>query len=223
MHGLALQAKPLNLDTLQLFVALMAVLPFVLWAMLRRPNLTLAASAALYVTARVLDWSLPAFPTGTWYFNPFCWQLLSVLGAWFAVNGARLTAWAQRMPWLRIAAFVYLGFALIVTVSSHVPALAGVVPDLGLDLLAPSDKENLAVYRVVHLLALALLFNAAACHDVRRGMARLVLRRRVPVLCRPLRADHPAQFDRDPGAGQHRGHRDHDGGRLLHRLVAEAG
>src|SRR5215469_16097406 len=93
MHGLALQAKPLNLDTLQLFVALMAVFPFILWAMLRRPNLTLAASFALYVAAHMFDWSLPAFPTGTWYFNPFCWQLLSVLGAWFAVNGERLTAW----------------------------------------------------------------------------------------------------------------------------------
>ncbi len=158
MHGLALQAKPLNLDTLQLFVALMMVFPFVLWAMLRRPNLTLAASFALYVAAHVFDWSLPAFPSGTWYFNPFCWQLLSVLGAWFAVNGAKLTAWAQRQPWLRIAAAAYLGAALIVTVAARIPALAGLLPDLGLDLLTPGDKENLAVYRVVHLLALGLLF-----------------------------------------------------------------
>ena len=158
MHGLALQAKPLNLDTLQLFVALMMVFPFVLWAMLRRPNLTLAASFALYVAAHVFDWSLPAFPTGTWYFNPFCWQLLSVLGAWFAVNGATLTAWAQRQPWLRIAAAAYLGAALIVTVAARIPALAGLLPDLGLDLLTPGDKENLAVYRVVYLLALGLLF-----------------------------------------------------------------
>jgi hypothetical protein len=157
-HGLVLQAKPLNLDTLQLFVVLMMVFPFVLWAMLRRPNLTLAASAALYVAAHVFDWSLPAFPTGTWYFNPFCWQFLSVLGAWFAVNGAKLTAWAQRQPWLRIVAGVYLCAALIVTVAARVPALAGFLPDLGLDLLSPGDKENLAVYRVVHLLALGLLF-----------------------------------------------------------------
>jgi hypothetical protein len=165
MHGLALQAKPLNLDTLQLFVALMAVFPFVLWAMLRRPNLTLAASFALYVIARVFDWSLPAFPTGTWYFNPFCWQLLSVLGAWFAVSGARLTAWALRMPWLRIGAALYLGFALVATISARVPAIAAYVPDLGLDPLAPGDKENLAAYRVVHLLALALLFNAFVPRD----------------------------------------------------------
>ena len=39
MHGLMLQAKPLNLDVLQLFVALMAMFPPMLWAMLRRPNL----------------------------------------------------------------------------------------------------------------------------------------------------------------------------------------
>ena len=44
------------------------------------------------------------------------------------------------------------------TLAAHVPALAAFVPDLGLDLLPPSDKENLAVYRVVHLLALGLLF-----------------------------------------------------------------
>jgi hypothetical protein len=156
MHGLALQAKPLNLDTLQLFVALMIVFPLVLWAMLRRPNVTLAASFGLYITAHVFDWSLPAFPTGTWYFNPFCWQFLSVLGAWFAVNGTRLTGWARRQPWLRIAAGVYLGAALIMTVASRVPAFAGFLPDLGL--LTPGDKENLALYRVVHLLALGLLF-----------------------------------------------------------------
>jgi hypothetical protein len=158
MHGLILEANPLHLDTLQLFVALMLVFPLLLWAMLRRPNLTLAGSVALYVAARVFDWSLPAFPAGTWHFNPFCWQLLSVLGGWFAVKGASLTAAAHRLPWLRIAAGAYLAIALVVTVTSHVPALAGYVPDLGLGLLAPEDKQNLAAYRVVHLLALALLF-----------------------------------------------------------------
>src|SRR5215470_7936666 len=108
MHGLMLEAKPLHLDTLQLFVALMLVFPLMLWAMLRRPNLTLAGSAAIYVAAHVFDWKLPSFPSGSWYFNPFCWQLLSVLGAWFAVNGAKLTAMAHRLSWLRIAAAVYL-------------------------------------------------------------------------------------------------------------------
>ncbi|HLZ05448.1 MAG TPA: OpgC domain-containing protein [Bradyrhizobium sp.] len=158
MHGLLLQAKPLNLDTLQLFVALMLVFPLLLWSMLRRPNLTLAGSIALYVAARAFDWSLPAFPSGSWYFNPFCWQLLAVLGGWFAVDGAKLTAAAHRLSWLRIAAASYLLLALAITVGLQVPALAGLAQHPGLDLLTAGDKENLAFYRVVHLLALALLF-----------------------------------------------------------------
>ena len=44
IHGLLLQAKPLNLDVLQLFIVLMAFFPFVLLGMMRRPNLTMAAS-----------------------------------------------------------------------------------------------------------------------------------------------------------------------------------
>ena len=157
MHGLMLQAKPLNLDVLQLFVALLAMFPPILWVMLRRPNLALAGSIALYVASRVFDWSLPAFPTGTWYFNPFCWQLLSVLGAWFALSGPKLVFTLQRLPLLRAAAATYLVFALVVTLAAHAPALAAQLPDFGIS-LSVSDKENLASYRVVHLLALALLF-----------------------------------------------------------------
>jgi len=157
MHGLMLQAKPLNLDVLQLFVALLAMFPPILWVMLRRPNLALAGSIALYVASRVFDWSLPSFPTGTWYFNPFCWQLLSVLGAWFALSGPKLTLTLQRLPLLRAAAATYLVFALVVTLAAHAPALAAQLPDFGIS-LSVSDKENLASYRVVHLLALALLF-----------------------------------------------------------------
>ncbi len=158
MRGVMLQAKPLNLDTLQLFVALMALFPLVLWSALRRPNLTLAASFLLYAVARVFDWTFPSYPSGSWYFNPFCWQLLFVLGTWFALNGARLTAIAHRLPWLRIAAIAYLVFAFVVTVAAHAPVVAGTLPDFGLDPFTPTDKENLAFYRVVHLLALALLF-----------------------------------------------------------------
>ena len=89
IHGLLLQAKPLNLDVLQLFIVLMAFFPLVLFGMMRRPNLTMAASISLYFAARHLDWNLSSFPDGRWYFNPFCWQLLFVLGTWLASIGAR--------------------------------------------------------------------------------------------------------------------------------------
>src|SRR6478609_517834 len=104
IYGLLLQAKPLNLDVLQLFIVLMAFFPFVLFGMMRRPNLTLAASVGVYVAARYLD------------FNPFCWQLLFVLGAWLALSGARTMRAVhalQKLSILRVAATLYLLFALI--------------------------------------------------------------------------------------------------------------
>jgi len=79
-HGLILSFKPVNMDVLPLFILLMFVFPPVLWAMLRQPNLTLAASFLLYLVARHFSWNLPAYPIGSWYFNPFRWQLLFILG-----------------------------------------------------------------------------------------------------------------------------------------------
>src|SRR5262245_12125854 len=91
-HGLSLQTRILNLDALQLLIALLAAFPLALACMMRWPNLTMFASAALYAAARLFDWSLPAFPDGTWYFNPFCWQLLFVFGAWFALAGKQVNS-----------------------------------------------------------------------------------------------------------------------------------
>jgi hypothetical protein len=169
IHGLLLQAKPLNLDVLQLFVVLMAFFPFVLFGMMRRPNLTVAGSIGLYVAARYFDWNLSSFPDGRWYFNPFSWQLLFVLGAWLALIGAnelRAIRRLQDFPILRIAAWLYLLFALVVTAAGKFPQ-AGIVPDFLRDVFIPNDKENLAPYRVLHFLALAFLFTYMVPRDWR--------------------------------------------------------
>jgi hypothetical protein len=167
IHGLLLQAKPLNLDVLQLFIVLMAFFPFVLFGMMRRPNLTVAGSIGLYVAARYFDWNLSSFPDGRWYFNPFSWQLLFVLGARLALIGAnelRAIRRLQDFPILRIAAWLYLLFALVVTAAGKFPQ-AGIVPDFLRDVFIPNDKENLAPYRVLHFLALAFLFTYMVPRD----------------------------------------------------------
>jgi hypothetical protein len=165
MHGLMLQAKPLNLDTLQLFIALMAFFPLILWAMMLRPNLALAASVALYFAARYFGWGFAAFPSGSWYFNPYCWQLLFVLGAWFALNGTQLMGLVRHSPLVIAAASAYLLFALVVTIAAQLPDAASFLPDVLLDSFMPNDKENLAVFRVVHFLALALVFTCLVSRD----------------------------------------------------------
>ncbi|MBR0935568.1 OpgC domain-containing protein [Bradyrhizobium jicamae] len=168
VYGLLLQAKPLNLDVLQLFIVLMAFLPVVLAGLLRVPNVTLAASVALYAAARLLDWNLVSYPDERWYFNPFCWQLLFVTGGWFALIGkpyAGVLRAMQAMPALRAAALLYLLFALVIVSSSNIPVLAEMVPDSFTDLFVPTDKENIAAYRILHFLALTFLFTLLVPRD----------------------------------------------------------
>ncbi len=161
IYGLLLQAKPLNLDVLQLFIALMAVFPIVLLAAMRRPNITLVGSVGLYVAARTLDWNLPSFPDGRWYFNPFCWQLLFVLGAWFALIDTRqmqAVRALQKLSIVHLTAWLYLAFALVITVAGKFPQSAGIMPGFLVDALLANDKENVAPHRILHFLALAFLF-----------------------------------------------------------------
>ena len=165
MHGLLLQAKPLNLDTLQLFIVLMAFFPLILWSMMRWPNLALAGSILLYSAARYFGWSFAAFPSGTWYFNPYCWQLLFVLGAWFALNGARLMQSIKHLPLILAAASAYLLFALAVTILGQFTDAGRILPDLLLAPFLPNEKDNLAIVRIVHFLALALVFTCLVPRD----------------------------------------------------------
>lgn len=160
IHGLLLQAKPLNLEVLQLFIVLMAAFPLVLVGMLRRTNLTLAASIGLYLTARFLGWNLSSFPEGKWSLNPFCWQLLFVLGAWLALRtGRRMRALhaLQQSASMRAMAWSYLLFALVITAAAKFPQ-SGIIPDVLRDVLPFDQRENLAPYRILHFLALACLF-----------------------------------------------------------------
>ncbi len=153
-HGLLLQFKPLNLDVLPLYIALMATFPPVLWLLVRAPNLALGVSLAVYSTARSFGWNLASYPDGVWYFNPFAWQLLFVLGAWISLDRTGAVGRiVQSRAALWSAALVLL-FAFAVTLAARF-GLA--MPAMVADALVPNDKTNLAPYRIVHLLALALV------------------------------------------------------------------
>lgn len=115
-NGLLLKFKPLNLDVLPLYIVLMGFFPPVLWMMLRKPDLTMLASLALYFAARQFGWNLPAYPYGTWYFNPFTWQLLFVFGAWFALGGALESRSVIRSKVVLYFGIAYLLFSLVMTI-----------------------------------------------------------------------------------------------------------
>jgi hypothetical protein len=123
--------------------------------MLRKPGLTMIGSIALYLAARQFEWNLSSFPDGNWYFNPFCWQLLFVFGAWIAVGGVRESRALLTSTILLYAGIAYLAFALIVTTAGRFPEFGRLFPGWLLDGFVPNDKTNLAPYRVLHFIVLA--------------------------------------------------------------------
>ena len=156
IQALALRYRPVNLDVLPLYILLLGAFAPALWLLIRRPNWILACSIVVYFAARHFGWNLAASPSGFWYFNPFAWQLLFFLAAWTALGGARVLQPIVRTRtalWLAIA---YLVFALIVTTAIRAPDI-GLLPRWILQPFDPNDKTNLAPYRMVHFIALAVV------------------------------------------------------------------
>lgn len=156
-QGLLLKYKPLNLDVLPLYIGLMAVFPPVLWLMLRRPDVTIAGALVLYFAARQFEWNLPAYPSGVWYFNPFTWQFLFMLGAWCALGGASRARMIIRSPAVLFVGSAYLIFALLMTMAGHFETFGKLFPEWLVSAFNPNDKTNLAPYRVVHFVVIAIL------------------------------------------------------------------
>jgi hypothetical protein len=157
-HAITLRYRPVNLDILPLYIVLVLASPLIVWCLVRRPNWTLLASLALYTAARWFDWNLPSYPPGySWYFNPFCWQLLFVFAAWCGMgNIAKLS----RLIWSKAAlalaaAWLLFAFAVVMTWQFH--SLEALVPGWIMKTIYPIDKSNLDVLRLTHFLAVALL------------------------------------------------------------------
>jgi hypothetical protein len=166
-HGLLLQTKALNLDVLELLVLLTACFPAVLWMLLRKPGLTLAGSFALYLAARHFGWNLASFPDGSWYFNPLCWQLLFVLGAWCALGGVERVRSSFRSPIWVYLGLAYLIFALVMTMAGRFPAFGQMLPTWLHDAFIPNDKANLAPYRLLHFIVVGLFVTRLVSRDWR--------------------------------------------------------
>ena len=157
VQALLLKFKPVNMDVLPLYIVLLLLFPPILWLLLRRPTLALSASVALYAASWEFGWNLQAYPSGTWLFNPFAWQLLFVFGAWCAMGGAERLAPVLRSRITLAVAIAYLVFAFLITMTWHVPVLGQFVPEWLASLIYPIDKTNLDVLRFAHFLALGVV------------------------------------------------------------------
>ena len=157
IQGLLLRYKPVNLDVLPLYVVLMGTFAPVLWLMLRYRNWIVLGSVLLWVAARQFGWNLSSYPSGVWYFNPFAWQLLFVLGAWLALGGAATLHFLIRSRLVFYLGVMYLLFAAVMTLAGLLPELQAIIPRALFGAFNPNDKTNLAPYRFLHLAILIIV------------------------------------------------------------------
>ena len=155
VQALLLRFRLLNMDVLPLYVVLMFFLPWILWLMQRRSDLTLGLSVALYVLAGRYDLHLTSYPNGFWAFNPFFWQLLFVFGAWCALGGAKRLSWLILSPVTQAIAIAYICAAFSVTMTWYFPQLGFLMPHRLEQWIYPISKTDLDILRFAHFLALA--------------------------------------------------------------------
>ena len=157
-QGLLLKFKPVNLDVLPLYIVLMGFFPPVLWLMLRKPDLTMLASIALWLTARHFEWNFRAYPAGSWYFNPYCWQVLFVFGSWCALGGAKRARWLIDLRGTLYFCIAYLILALVMTMAGKFPDSFGALfPRWLYETFNPNDKTYLAPYRFLHFIVIVIM------------------------------------------------------------------
>lgn len=155
LQALALRFQPHFLDILPLYIVLLLGFVAVLPAVRRWPWPVLSLSFVLYVAAAIFRFNLRTYPAGVWYFNPFAWQVLFVLGAFLALAPERverhLSAW-PRLIWLSVA-IVTLG--LLARGTLTLAYLFDFLPPWAVQVAwLVADKNNLGPVRLINFLAL---------------------------------------------------------------------
>ena len=162
VQALLLQFQPAFMDILPLYIVLLAILPLVLAGFRSWPAVVAFASFALWLAVQFDNRiALSAYPgpDRTWFFNPFAWQALFLLGAWFGwrnIHGG--VSWLRHRWLFWLAAALSLA-AFLIRFNWTLHGFYDPIPVLvsGKPLWPFLSKMNLGLFRLTNVLAVALL------------------------------------------------------------------
>jgi hypothetical protein len=162
VKALTLQFQPAFMDILPLYIVLLGVLPFVLAGFRSLSGVMFFISFALWLAVQFdKRIALPAYPgpDRVWFFNPFAWQALFLLGAWLGWRGIHGgVSWLKRrwLFWLAVG-FSVAAFLIRFNWTLHGLYDPIPVPISGRPLWLFLSKGDLGLLRFVNVLAVALL------------------------------------------------------------------
>jgi len=142
-------------NILPLSMLLLAATPGFLALASRSRAPLLAVSVSIWAIAGWNNINIPDFPTdGTWFLNPFSWQLIYCIGLCAGISAKRGETFVGYSPALMTVAIAYLGFAMFVIQGQHYDLTTW---DDHPALLVGFEKGILPLPRLLHVLALAYI------------------------------------------------------------------
>lgn len=158
LQALLLAHQPLFMNILPLYIALLLGFALLLPAIPRLGPAMLAVSALVYACVPLFGWNLPAYPEGAWFFNPFAWQFLFVLGIACGWRAGVSNDPIATPEWMFRAALVFLIATIPIRTWVSLGYYFDVVPPAFAQIVFQfADKTSQGPLRLLSLLALVVV------------------------------------------------------------------
>jgi hypothetical protein len=154
-EALTLHFQPAYLNILPLYVVVLLMFALAL-PLLRWPSILAALSLAIYTIARLFSLNLPSWTGGGWFFNPFTWQLLFMMGAILSYAPGEAPKKHRHLMDAAAVLVVIFGVVMQWVIWPHPDTIAW-MPAPVVSSLMTVDKGGLHPFRLISILALMWL------------------------------------------------------------------
>lgn len=154
LEAVFLRFQPSLLNILPLYVVLLVFFAATIW-LLRWPKALFGLSFAIYLVVRVTSLNLAAWTGEGWFFDPFAWQFLFIIGVLLACAPLSLPPHPRLFD--ALAVVTVITGVIVTCVIEPRPRVLDWVSASALRSLVIEDKTGLYPFRLISILALTWL------------------------------------------------------------------